>query len=134
MGHDEESEDIEDGIKAFRERLQQKQAKAMEQAKLAQLNVDNLSATSSEGEEENERVDGDKVDEFNIDDEESNLQDWIETQKRLKQATGKDDEDDEYDSDDEPLVVDGDMDVEEANNPYFSKVHDATYKIRSAMA
>ena len=130
---DEESEDIEDGIKAFRQRLQQKQSKAMEQAKLAQLNVDNLSSTSEE--EEKEEVDGDMEETFDIDEEENKLNDWIDTQQRLKASIRKSagdemadsDDGNEDDSGDEPLVVDGDMHLDEMNDPYFKGVHDDSY-------
>ena len=142
---DEEDEaELDKGIKALKERLEYKRTKAMEEAKRANLNVENLSSSSSEGDDD---MNGDKEDTFNIDDEETNLQEWIDTQKRLKQTINqiekdnqteinprkrrRNESDDDSDilgsDDDEPLVQD-DLPDEALNDPYFQSIHDNTYQ------
>merc|ERR1712228_841380 len=123
-----ESEEIEDGIKAFRQRLKAKQSAALKKAQAAQLNIDNLSSSDSS-------EDGDKEQTFDIDEEENKLNDWIDAQQRLKQSMNANENenqmDDDESDDDEPLVVDNDMDLEEMNDPFFKSVHDESYMKKS---
>ena len=153
----QQRDSVEDGIKAFRERLQQKEKQQTQRLQEMRLRVDNLSSTSSEGEGEGEGVGaakghsakdgvvGDQESTFNLDDEASSLNAWIDTQKRLKQTmrqspgeeglevNAKKRSREEFESEreeeeeEEPLVVPHDMTAEERQDPFFQNVHDSTY-------
>lgn len=148
----EETEDMsmDPSVRAFQARLKIKAEAQQERREKAQLKIDALSPDESGSEAEGF---GDKSETFNLDDEVTNLNSWIDAQKRLKGAIDAQnpnqtdeasqeknprkrrraelsDENDE-ESEEEPLVQNGDMDAEERDDPYFAGVHDETYDMKS---
>ena len=161
---DQESDDddddglkVEDGIKAFRDRLQQKEKRQRDRIKEMKLKVDDLSVSSEDeddddrntkkrGDEVKDDTFGDKEETFDMDDEVSKLNDWVDAQKRLKNTIERTQKEqglevnagkrkrrrDEFEiaveeEEDKPLVMANDIAEDEMNDPFFRDVHDASY-------
>eukprot|EP01084_Bolivina_argentea_P038340 70888_1 len=128
----------------LQKRLKYKQEKLENKIRNVKLRIENLSSSSCDGsdgiDDDEKDINGNKKDTFYIDDEISKLNDWIDTQKRLKvdinninknnnlevknlKKRKRDSDENIYDNDDddEPLCIDGDMDDDELNDPYFNQ-------------